>query len=422
MKTLLQQAQEYDKKDTLKVFKSKFHIPKHHKKPSLYFCGNSLGCMPKKVSLAIQQELKDWSSLGVEGHWKAKNAWLTYHQSFSKLLAPLCGALEHEVVAANSLTVNLHLALASFYKPTKNKFYIVHEAKAFSSDLYALQSVVKQHGLDPKTCLIAIENFSDETYSEILKKYRNKIALVFLGGVNYYSGEVLNMDYIADQAHKIGAKVGFDLAHAIGNIPLQLHLWNVDFAVWCSYKYLNAGPGATGGLFIHERHGLNAKTPRLAGWWGHDHASRFQMPENFKPIPGAEGWQLSNAPVFNMIALKVSLELFKEAKVEKVFKKGQKLSTYLIQSLKHACQKQDQEKRLIAFEIITPEHAKGCQVSLKVKGQLAKGFFDKLSNYGVVADYREPNVIRLAPVPLYNTYKDIYDVVKIISQLAYIIP
>jgi len=417
---LLKQAQLLDRTDTLKSFRKAFHYPTAKGKKTTYLCGNSLGLMPKGLDIAFAQECKDWARWGVEGHWKAKNPWVDYHKKFSALLAPLCGAKTSEVVAMNSLTVNLHLALASFYKPTKKRFVILHESKAFSSDLYALESVVRMQGLNPLKCLMSIDSLDTKNIIKTITDLDDKLALVLLGGVNYYSGEVLNMQKITKAAHAVGAYVGFDLAHAIGNVPLKLHAWNVDFAVWCSYKYLNGGPGATGGLFIHDAHGQNTRTPRLAGWWGHDEKTRFAMPSKFSPMLGAEGWQLSNAPVFNLVAQSLSLELFKQADLKAVFEKGSRMSSFFLECLETLGEKKILEKRSYAFELLTPldEKARGCQLSFKIAHQ-GKELFETLEKAGFMGDWREPDVIRLSPVPLYNTYTEVYRVAELLCKKAY---
>lgn len=416
---LLKKAKSLDQQDPLKSFRKAFEYPSIKGKSTVYLCGNSLGLMPKGLHKAFEQECKDWAKWGVEGHWKAKNPWVDYHKPFAKLLAPLCGAKPTEVVAMNSLTVNLHLALASFYKPTKQRYIILHENKAFSSDLYALESVVQMHGLNPKKCLVAIDSLDTKTIVNAIAECGDRLALVVLGSVNYYSGEVLDMQKITAAAHKTGALAGFDLAHAIGNIPLKLHAWNVDFAVWCSYKYLNSGPGATGGLFVHETHSNNVLTPRLAGWWGHNEKTRFEMPSTFDAMTGAEGWQLSNAPVFNMVAQKLSLSLFKKAGVPTVFEKGRQLNAFFIECLESLGKKQDREKRNYSFSVISPVSPKirGSQVSIQIN-ENGKILFKELEKAGFIGDWREPNVIRLSPVPLYNSYLEVYKVAAFLCKKA----
>jgi kynureninase len=420
---LYKKALALDKADVLKTFKTSFHYPKGLGAKSIYFCGNSLGLMPKGVEKAFRQECEDWSNWGVEGHWKSKHPWIDYHKPFSKLLAPLCGAKVSEVVAMNSLTVNLHLALASFYRPTKKRFVILYEANAFSSDLYALESLIRLRGLNPKKCLHSVDQLDSLTIIQTIQELGDRLALVCLGGVNYYSGELLDMKKITAAAHQVGALAGFDLAHAIGNVPLKLHNWKVDFAVWCTYKYLNSGPGAAGGLFVHEQHGNNNKIPRMAGWWGHEEKERFGMKPGFKPMSGAEGWQLSNAPVFNLAAQRVALTVFKDAGLPHVFQKGKSMGEYFIACLKTLGAPTEKEKRTYSFSIITPlnENRRGCQLSLRIHHKKGKSLFTLLEQAGILGDWREPDVIRLTPVPLYNSYKEIFQVAEALCKKAYLI-
>ncbi|MBC7486780.1 MAG: kynureninase [Cytophagaceae bacterium] len=420
---LLKKALALDKADVLKSFKKQFHHPKHLGKNSIYFCGNSLGLMPKGVESALLQECSDWSGWGVKGHWKAENPWIDYHKPFSKLLAPLCGAKASEVVVMNSLTVNLHVALASFYRPTKKRFVILYEANAFSSDLYALESLIKLRGLNPKLCLLAVDRLDSKSIIQAIQQVGDQLALVCLGGVNYYSGELLDLKKITAAAHQVGAQAGFDLAHAIGNVPLKLHAWKVDFAVWCTYKYLNSGPGSAGGLFVHEQHGNDKSIPRMAGWWGHEQNERFGMKPGFKPMTGAEGWQLSNAPVFNMAAQRVALTLFKEAGVMTVYRKGKSMGEFFLECLTTLGTMEKKEKRLYSFSILTPLESdrRGCQLSLRIHDKKGKVLFTLLEKAGIIGDWREPDVIRLTPVPLYNSYKEIFKVAQTLCQKAYLI-
>ncbi|MDB5256241.1 MAG: iscS [Chitinophagaceae bacterium] len=421
--SLSKKALALDKSDVLVAFKKQFHDPKKLGKDRIYFCGNSLGLMPKGVDRALQQECEDWANWGVEGHWKAKNPWIDYHKPFSKLLAPLCGAKASEVVAMNSLTVNLHLALASFYRPTKKRFVILYEANAFSSDLYALESLIKLRGLNPKLCLYPVDQLDSKSVIKAIHDIGEQLALVCLGGVNYYSGELLDLKKITAAAHQAGALAGFDLAHAIGNVPLKLHHWKVDFAVWCTYKYLNSGPGAAGGLFVHEVHGNDKNIPRMAGWWGHEQSERFGMRPGFKPMNGAEGWQLSNAPVFNMAAQRVALTLFKEAGLANVYRKGKSMGDFFLECLTTLGTPEQNEKRVYAFSIITPLEStrRGCQLSLRIHDKKGRALFTLLEKAGIIGDWREPDVIRLTPVPLYNNYKEIFHVAKILCEKAYLI-
>lgn len=418
---LLKQARALDKDDLLKKFRASFHYPKGLGSKAIYFCGNSLGLMPKGVQSALEQECKDWSTWGVEGHWKANHPWINYHKPFSQLLAPLCGAKASEVVVMNSLTVNLHLALASFYRPTSKRFVILYEANAFSSDLYALESLIKLRGLNSKKCLQPIDALDTKSILQTIEDIGEKLALVCFGGVNYYSGELLDIKKITAATHKVGAKAGFDLAHAIGNVPLKLHAWKVDFAVWCSYKYLNSGPGAAGGLFVHEIHGNDTSIPRMAGWWGHEQKERFGMKPGFKPMHGAEGWQLSNAPVFNLAAQRISLTLFKEAGVTNVYKKGKGMGNYFIACLANLGAAHAKEKRRYSFSLITPleKERRGCQLSFRIHDHKGKELFVLLEKAGIIGDWREPDVIRLAPVPLYNSYQEIFRVADALCKNAY---
>ncbi len=404
-------AQKLDEEDVLKSFRGKFHIPKHNEKDCIYFTGNSLGLQPKSTKDYIKQELDDWAKLGVEGHFKTKNPWLSYHEIFPKQLSKIVGALPEEVVVMNQLTVNLHVLMTTFYRPTKERYKIICEAKAFPSDQYALESQVKLHGFYPKESIVEIapregeHAIRTEDIISTIQQHNNSIALILFGGVNYYTGQVFEMKAITDAAHKAGAYAGFDLAHAAGNVGLNLHDWSVDFACWCSYKYLNSGPGGVAGAFIHQKHVVDKSLPRLAGWWGHEKTTRFQMKPGFQPIPTAEGWQLSNAPVLSMAAHKAALDIFDEAGMDALIKKGQLLSDYLLFILNDINQHQTEK----IIEVVTPAgvNEKGCQVSMLMikKG---KEVFNALSEQGVVADWREPNVIRVAPVPLYNSFEDVW--------------
>lgn len=413
-------AIEFDKSDRLKAFKERFHIPTVNGKEAIYFTGNSLGLQPKKAQEYITTELHDWAQLGVEGHVHATNPWVSYHEAFPKLLSPILGCLPDEVVTMNQLTVNLHLLMVSFYRPTKHRCKIICEAKAFPSDQYALESQVKFHGLNPEDAIIEVQPregefaIRNEDVLSAIESHKDSLALVLIGGVNYYTGQVFNMKSITEAAHKAGAFAGFDLAHAVGNIPMQLHDWNVDFACWCSYKYLNSGPGGVGGIFIHQNHFNIKDLNRFAGWWGHDKESRFTMGKDFNPIPTAEGWQLSNAPILSMAAHKAALEIFEEAGFENVVEKSNKLTGYLLFILDEI--NKSQSKKII--EIITPHNGgeHGCQVSMLML-ERGKEVFNELIKQGVIADWREPNVIRIAPVPLYNSFEDVWRFGDIISKL-----
>ena len=399
-------AKEMDEKDELKTFRSQFYIPQHNGKDQIYLCGNSLGLQPKAVKEAIDQELKDWAELGVEGHFRGKNPWMYYHHFLTEKAAKVVGALPKEVVIMNNLTANLHLMMVSFYKPTKERYKIMMEVSAFPSDQYAMETQARFHGLNPDDAIIELKpregEFTLRTEDILAKIEENKdsLAIVMMGGVNYLTGQAFDMKSITEKAHSVGASVGFDLAHAAGNLNLKLHEWGPDFAVWCSYKYLNSGPGGTSGVFVHERHANNPELVRFAGWWGHEESSRFQMKKGFIPMEGAAGWQLSNAQIFPMAIHKASLEIFDEAGIENLRKKSELLTGYLYFILA------DYKEHL---NVITPETAadRGCQLSIIVKED-GKKLFDYLESKGILPDWREPNVIRMSPIPLYNTFEDVY--------------
>lgn len=414
----LEFAKSLDKQDPLKDFRQKFFIPQHNNKDAVYFTGNSLGLQPKSTIDHINIELEDWAALGVLGHHKGRNAWVVYHEQFATPLSKIVGAKEEEVVAMNQLTVNIHLLFTTFYKPTKERFKIICEAKAFPSDQYALQSQVMLHGFDPGEAIIEIAPRQDEftiRTEDILSaidQHGSTTAVVFFGGVNYYTGQVFDMPAITKAAHDAGCFAGFDLAHAAGNIELKMHDWNIDFACWCSYKYLNSGPGGVAGVYIHEKHAGNTQLPRLAGWWGHDKDKRFLMERSFIPIPTAEGWQLSNAPVLSMAAHKASLQIFDEAGMDTLVKKSNQLTQFLF----HILDEINREQKHKVIELITPRNAHGCQVSMFMM-ERGKEIFDALIHEGVIADWREPNVIRIAPVPLYNTFEDVWRFGNIINTI-----
>jgi kynureninase len=416
----LQFARELDKADPLKHFREMFYIPLMFGKECIYFTGNSLGLQAKRTQDYVVDELEDWASLGVEGHLHARNPWLPYHEIFPKQLSKIVGCLPHEVVVMNSLTVNLHLLLVSFYRPTKQRYKIICEAKAFPSDQYAFETQAKYHGFDPANAVIEVSPregeyaIRTEDILSTIKQHGDSVAVVLFSGVNYYTGQLFDIKTITEAAHSMGAYAGFDLAHAAGNVELHMHDWDADFACWCSYKYLNSGPGAVGAVYIHEKHVANKDLPRFAGWWGYTKESRFKMEKGFEAIPTAEGWQLSNAPVLAMAAHKASLDVFEEAGIDQLHKKRRLLSGYLHYVL-NAVNSRQKEKVL---EIITPsnENERGCQVSMLM---LKRGteIFNELTKQGVLADWREPNVIRIAPVPLYNSFEDIYRFGSIVSKL-----
>ena len=414
-------AKKLDQEDPLKHFRDKFYIPMVNGKDSIYFTGNSLGLQPKTTQEYVLDELEDWANYGVEGHFHARNPWVSYHELFPDLLSEIVGGLPEEIVVMNQLTVNLHILMTSFYRPTKERFKIICEAKAFPSDQYAFASQATIHGLDPEKTIIEVAPREGEHCihtSDILaaiKEHGKETALVLFSGVNYYNGQVFDMEAITKASHEAGAYCGFDLAHAAGNIKLKMHEWNADFACWCSYKYLNSGPGGVSGVFIHQRHMADKKIVRLAGWWGQDKATRFKMEKEFNPIPTAEGWQLSNAPVLSMAAHKASLDIFKDAGMDNLIKKGKMLAGYL----KFILEEINNNTTEKIIEVITPqpEMESGCQVSMLMLKD-GKNIFEALKKEGVIADWREPNVIRIAPVPLYNSFEDVFKFGEIISNVT----
>jgi kynureninase len=409
-------AEEQDQSDPLKTHRDQFYFPQRHGKDAIYFCGNSLGLQPRKVQPAIEQELKDWQHHAVEGYWKAEHPWLYYQQYCSKPLTKIVGASQDELTVMNTLTVNLHLLLMSFYRPTKQRFKVLMEAGAFPSDQYALETQVRLHGLDPEQTIIEVAPregehlIREEDIFKIIDQESSSLALILLGGINYYTGQLFNMQSITEAAHRVGAVAGFDLAHVVGNVPLKLHDWEVDFAVWCSYKYLNGGPGAVGGAFIHERHARDMNQQRLGGWWGNEESTRFKMEKGFKPKARAEGWQISTAQVFNMVALRASLELFESAGMAALRDKSIKLTNYLEFLLKHI--------ENIKFEIITPKNCKerGAQLSLLFHDK-GREIQQKMTDAGIIVDWREPGVIRISPAPLYNSYGDVFHFYEIIANI-----
>lgn len=417
----LEFAKKMDEIDPLKDFRDKFYIPIFNKKPCIYFVGNSLGLQPKTTQDYIYNELENWANYGVEAHFHAKIPWVDYHDIFVDPLSKIVGCLPQEVVVMNHLTVNLHLLLTTFYRPTKDRYKIICEAKAFPSDQYALESQVKLHGLNPNDVIIEVApregeyNIRTEDILEAITDNADEVAVVVFGGLNYYTGKVFDMKTITEAAHKAGAYCGFDLAHAAGNIELHLHDWDVDFACWCSYKYLNSGPGNIAGAYIHERFIADESLLRMAGWWGYDKESRFKMEKYFKPIPTAEGWQLSNSPIISMAAHKSSLDIFEEAGMENILKKSKLLTGYLFFILDEINSTSDKN----ILEVITPknEEERGCQISVLML-EKGKEIFDALKKHGVLSDWREPDVIRFSPVPLYNTFEDVYQFGQILKHLT----
>ncbi|MFN5415705.1 MAG: kynureninase [Flavobacteriia bacterium] len=405
-------AQNLDAQDSLKDYRNSFFLPTFLNKDVRYFTGNSLGLQAKSTASYIQQELDDWAKFGVEGHFDAQRPWFSYHENLTEKLAKIVGAKAKEVVVTHSLTTNLHLLMVSFYQPTGKRTKILCEGKAFPSDQYALESQVKFHKLDLKENLIEIfpregeHTINEEDILSKISELGDELALVMIGGVNYYTGQLFDIQKITKAAHEVGAIAGWDLAHAAGNVILKLHDWEVDFAAWCSYKYLNSSPGGVSGMFVHEKHAKKPELPRFAGWWGHDKATRFLMEPGFQPMEGAEGWQLSNAPVIGMAVHLASLDIFDAVGMENLRAKSDSLTAYLEFILDEVSEK---NKANCTLEIITPRNQKqrGAQISLLIHGG-GKPVFDLLTEKGVIADWREPNVIRLAPVPLYNSFEDVY--------------
>ncbi len=414
-KNTLDFARKMDENDPLRTYRNQFHLPVQKAgDPIIYLCGNSLGLAPKSTQKYLNQELEDWAKLGVEGHFYAKNPWMPYHEFLTEKMAKIVGGQPEEVVVMNTLTVNLHLMMVSFYRPTPKRHKIVIEGNAFPSDQYAVKSQLKFHGYDPETSLIELQPRAGETTLRtedilaLIEREGPEIALVMMGGVNYYTGQFFDLKSITKAGHQQGCTVGFDLAHAVGNVPLELHNWNVDFAVWCTYKYLNSGPGSVAGCFVNERHCQDDAIPRFAGWWGHDKETRFQMGPDFRPIPTAEGWQLSNPPILSLAAIKSSLDIFDKVGMEALREKSLKLTGYLLYLLSNVNNPR--------ISIITPEaeNNRGCQLSIRVQDS-NKSLFNKITAMGVIADWREPDVIRIAPIPLYNSYEEMFHFVQILK-------
>jgi kynureninase len=417
-------ARELDAADQLSNFRAEYHIPRHLGKPAIYFCGNSLGLQPVATAKALEEELLQWKEKAVEGWFDGKRPWLSYHQYLQPALADVVGAGEDEVIVMNTLTVNLHLLLVSFYRPTSTRFKIIMEAGAFPSDQYALASQVRFHGFDPGDAIIEVQpregeiQLRTEDILTAIETHGRETALVLFGGVNYYTGQYFDLPAITKAGHRVGACVGFDLAHAAGNLPLRLHDWQVDFAVWCSYKYLNSGPGGPSGAFIHTRHGHDTSLPRFAGWWGQKEEERFLMQKDFHPIPGAAGWQISTVPVMSMAPHRVSLELFARAGMSRLRAKSKLLTDYLCWQLERLNAKAQR------FQILTPRAAeeRGSQLSIYLARD-GKAVFDHLSDNGVICDWREDNlfhsgggVIRVAPTAMYNTFEEVYQFTELLDQ------
>lgn len=418
----LQFAQELDKNDTLNNYKSEFYFPQHNGKDVIYFTGNSLGLQPKRTKKYVDEVMNDWANLAVEGHFYADKPWWDYHERFANPLSKIMGCLPSEVTVMNTLTVNLHLLMVSFYRPTNKRFKIICEEKAFPSDQYMFQSQVDFHStnlnFDPADAIIEIKRRDGENnirHEDIIAKINevgDELALVLFGGVNYYTGQVFDMKTITQSGHQVGAVVGFDLAHAAGNIKLDLHNWNVDFASWCSYKYMNSGPGNASGCFIHEKHHNSETLPRFAGWWGHNKERRFKMEPKFEPVHGADGWQISNLPILSLAPYLASVEQFDEIGMDKLIEKRTLMTNYLEYIVKEIDSQVNGN-----FEIITPANPleRGCQLSVFFHGA-GRSLFDYLMANGVITDWREPNVIRFAPVPLYTSFEDIYNFGQILKN------
>jgi kynureninase len=422
-------ALEMDSKDELRNFRDQYHIPKKEGKDAIYFCGNSLGLQPKNAAGLVENEMNRWRDLGVEGHFKGEWPWTLYHKAVVHAAMDIVGAKEEEIIHMNTLTVNLHLLMASFYKPTKERYLIIMEAGAFPSDQYVVESQVRMHGFDPETSIVEVSPVEGETListeqiKEVIRKNGDRTALVLFGGIQYFTGQCLDMAEISKVTHETGAFLGLDLAHAVGNVPLKLHEWGVDFAAWCTYKYLNSGPGAIGGVYIHEKYATNPTFPRLAGWYGYNAATRFLMQKKFQATPTAEGWQLSNAPILSFAPLIASHSLFQQAGMERLRNKSILLTSYLTYLLDSIPAKER------VFEIITPRElsARGAQLSLFTDHQ-GKALFQYLSERGVVCDWRENNltekgvgaagVIRVAPTPMYNTFEEVYQFADNVSTFC----
>ena len=405
-------AEAMDANDPLAAFRREFHVPPAPDgSPSIYLCGHSLGLQPKRAREYLEQELEDWATLGVEGHFQGRDPWMPYHRLLTENMAGVVGGQTNEVVVMNSLTANLHLMMVSFYRPTPQRHKVVVEAAAFPSDQYAVDSQIRFHGLDPAQSLVELTprpgeaTIRDQDIDTLLDREGASIALIMLGGVNYATGQFFDLERITRLGHAHGCVVGFDLAHAAGNIPLRLHDWDVDFAVWCNYKYLNGGPGCVGGCFVHERHARAWDLPRFVGWWGHDEESRFLMGPDFHPMPGAEGWQLSNPSIMSMAPLRASLEIFAAAGLQQLRSKSESLTGYLEFLLNH--------EKSHKFSIITPREPerRGAQLSIRIHHG-GRPVCDRLIAEGILCDWREPDILRVAPIPLYNTYRDAYRFAK----------
>lgn len=417
-------AKQLDAQDELAAYKNEFIFPQHNGKNVIYFTGNSLGLQPKRTKAYVDEVMNDWADMAVEGHFFSKKPWWDYHERFCGPLSKIVGAKPSEVGVMNTLTVNLHLLMVSFYQPTKSRFKIICEEKAFPSDQYMLQSQVAFHakslGFNPSEAIVEVKrrdgqlNISHDDIIKTIEEVGDELALVLIGGVNYYTGQVFDMETITKSGHDQGAFVGWDLAHAAGNIKMQLHDWGVDFAAWCSYKYMNSGPGNASGYFVHEKHHKNKELSRFAGWYGHNKERRFLMEPSFDPVEGANGWQISNLPVLSLAPYLASVEMFDEVGMDKLIKKRNLITSYL-EFILHEI---DKEVESAEFEVITPanQEERGCQLSVYLHGQ-GRELFNALMSNGVITDWREPNVIRLAPVPFYTSFEDMYDFGQILKKL-----
>jgi kynureninase len=411
-------ARQLDSEDKLNKYRDEFIFPKVNGKKVIYFTGNSLGLQPKRTKAYVDEVMDDWANLAVEGHFYAEKPWWDYHERFAKPLGKIMGALPSEITVMNTLTVNLHLLMVSFYRPTKKRYKIICEEKAFPSDQYMFQSQVNFHGYKADDALVEIKrrdgehNIRTEDVLAKIKEVGDELALVLIGGVNYYTGQVFDMKTITAAGHEAGALVGWDLAHAAGNIKLELHDWDVDFASWCSYKYMNSGPGNASGCFVNEKHHNNRDLPRFAGWWGHNKERRFKMEPTFDPADGAEGWQISNIPILSLAPYLASVEMFDEIGMDAIIEKRDKITSYLEYVLHEIDKEVDG-----SFEIITPTNLaeRGCQLSVLLHGQ-GRNLFDYLMKNGVITDWREPNVVRFAPVPLYCSFEDMYNFGQILKS------
>ncbi len=414
----LEFAQQLDSQDIIYKYRDEFIFPKVNDKKVIYFTGNSLGLQPKRAKTYIDEVMNDWANLAVEGHFYAEKPWWDYHERFAVPLGKVVGALPSEVTVMNTLTVNLHLMMVSFYRPTKTRYKIICEEKAFPSDQYMFQSQVHAHGYTPKDAIVEIKRREGEhniRLEDVLSKIAevgDALALVLIGGVNYYTGQVFDIYTITEAGHKVGAKVGWDLAHAAGNIKLELHNWKVDFAAWCSYKYMNSGPGNASGCFVHEKHHSNNDLPRFAGWWGHNKERRFKMEPTFDPVHGADGWQISNASILSLAPYLASVTLFDEIGMDTLIEKRDRITSYLEFILREIGKEVHG-----SFEIITPSNPaeRGSQLSVLLHGE-GRSLFDYLIKNGVITDWREPNVIRLAPVPMYCSFEDMYHFGQILKS------